>query len=197
MKKILVVGSFMTDLVVQTERLPKNGETLIGQSFNQFVGGKGANQAVAAARLGAPVTMIGKVGTDAFGTEHIESLKNESVGCSNVFRTDRSKTGIGSITLDSQGNNRIIVIPGANMELTEEEIRQSENLIADSDIIILQCEIPMAVNYLTAELAKKYGKTVILNPAPAQKIDKQYIDKIDMIVPNEMEAALLTGIEIN
>jgi ribokinase len=196
MKKIMVIGSFMTDLVVQTERLPKNGETIIGTSFNQFTGGKGANQAVAAARLGGVVSMIGKVGHDVFGDEHLTALKAAGINQQNVFRDATAKTGVGSITLDAQGNNRIIVVPGANMELTIEELERCEEMIANSDIVILQLEIPMAVIYRSIELAKKYNKQVIFNPAPAQLIDEKYIKLIDWVIPNETEAELLTGIAV-
>ncbi|EOH95555.1 ribokinase [Enterococcus pallens] len=196
MKKILVIGSFMTDLVVQADRLPKNGETFIGNSFNQFTGGKGANQAVTAARLGGKVDMIGKVGDDAFGQEHIEALENDGIDSKNVFRDPKKATGVGSITLDAEGNNRIIVVPGANMELTVEEIDSCEALIAANDIIILQLEVPLPVVYRSIELARKHNKFVIFNPAPAQKIDEKYNDMINLIIPNETEAELLTGIAI-
>lgn len=196
MKKILVIGSFMTDLVVQADRLPKNGETFIGNSFNQFTGGKGANQAVTAARLGGKVDMIGKVGDDAFGQEHIEALENDGIDSKNVFRDPKKATGVGSITLDAEGNNRIIVVPGANMELTVEEIESCEALIAANDIIILQLEVPLPVVYRSIELARKHNKFVIFNPAPAQKIDEKYNDMINLIIPNETEAELLTGIAI-
>lgn len=197
MKKILVIGSFMTDLVIQTERLPKNGETIIGTSFNQFTGGKGANQAVAAARLGGNVAMIGKVGMDAFGAEHLQALETEGINTKNIFQDSKTKTGVGSITLDAHGNNRIIVVPGANMTLTVDELQQSEALIAESDIIILQLEIPLPVVYRAIELAKKYEKQVIFNPAPAQLIEEKYNQLIDWVIPNETEAELLTGIEVN
>lgn len=196
MKKILVIGSFMTDLVVQTERPPKNGETIIGTAFNQFTGGKGANQAVAAARLGSDVSMIGKVGSDAFGAEHITALETEKINTNNIYRDPKTKTGVGSITLDAQGNNRIIVVPGANMELTIAELEQCEELISKSDIIILQLEIPLPVVYRSIELSKKYGKQVLFNPAPAQTIDEKFNSLIDWVIPNETEAELLTGIEV-
>lgn len=197
MKKILVIGSFMTDLVVQTERLPKNGETIIGTSFNQFTGGKGANQAVAAARLGGQVSMIGKVGNDSFGEEHMIALEEEEINNKNIYYDFKIKTGVGSITLDSDGNNRIIVVPGANMELTTDEVESCEDLIIENDIIILQLEIPLPVVYRSIELAKKHNKYVIFNPAPAQKIEEKYISMIDMVIPNETEAELLTGVNVD
>jgi ribokinase len=197
MKKILVIGSFMTDLVIQTEKVPVDGETTIGKTFHRFTGGKGANQAVAAARLGGDVTMVGKVGNDDFGKEHLESLKANRVNCDFVWMDEQAGTGIGSIVIDRDGNNRIIVVPGANLKLTGQEIEALENVIATADIVVLQLEIPMPTVYKAIDLAHKHRKTVVLNPAPAQKIDAQYISKIDFIIPNETEAGLLTGIPVN
>lgn len=197
MKKILVIGSFMTDLVIQTEKVPVDGETTIGKTFNRFTGGKGANQAVAAARLGGDVTMVGKLGKDDFGKEHMESLKANQVDCDSVWMDEEASTGIGNIVIDRNGNNRIIVVPGANLNLTEQDIEAIENVIAATDIVVLQLEIPISTVYKAIDLAHKHHKTVVLNPAPAQKIDSQYISKIDFIIPNETEASLLTGIHVN
>ncbi|WP_449621150.1 ribokinase [Robertmurraya sp. Marseille-Q9965] len=197
MKKILVIGSFMTDLVVQTPKVPVEGETIIGSTFNRFTGGKGANQAVAAARLGGDVTMIGKLGEDDFGREHIDALKAENVNHQSVIYDSQSNTGVGNIVIDQNGNNRIVVIPGANLRLTEKDIASFENVIIDSDIVVLQLEIPMETVYKSIELAHKHGKTIILNPAPAQPIKSIYIDKVDYFIPNETEASLLTNIEVS
>lgn len=196
MKKILVIGSFMTDLVVQTEKVPVEGETTIGKTFNQFTGGKGANQAVAAARLGGKVTMAGKLGEDDFGKEHIESLKANGIDHHSVLFDPEASTGIGNIVIDSTGNNRIIVVPGANLKLTEQDVEGMEDVIRDSDIIVLQLEIPVPTVYKAIDLANKHGKTVILNPAPAQKIDPDYVNKVDYIIPNETEASVLTNAEV-
>ncbi|MEQ2527995.1 ribokinase [Robertmurraya yapensis] len=197
MKKILVIGSFMTDLVVQTPKVPVEGETIIGSTFNRFTGGKGANQAVAAARLGGDVTMIGKLGEDDFGREHIDALKAEHINHQSVLYDSQSNTGVGNIVIDQNGNNRIVVIPGSNLRLTEKDIASFENVIIDSDIVVLQLEIPMETVYKSIELAHKHGKTIILNPAPAQPIKSSYIDKVDYFVPNETEASLLTNIEVS
>ncbi len=196
MKKILVIGSFMTDLVVQTEKVPVEGETTIGKTFNRFTGGKGANQAVAAARLGGNVTMAGKLGEDDFGKEHIESLKANGIDSRSVLFDPEASTGIGNIVVDSTGNNRIIVVPGANLKLTEQDVEGMEDLIRDSDIIVLQFEIPIPTVYKVIDLADKHGKTVILNPAPAQKIDPAFINKVDYIIPNETEASVLANEEV-
>ncbi len=197
MKKVLVIGSFMTDLVVQTDRLPVEGETIIGKSFHQFTGGKGANQAVAAARLGGNVEMIGKLGKDDFGKEHIRSLQEAGVQNQHILFDDHARTGVGNITLDNKGSNRIIVVPGANLELNEQEIEQLEDVVSDADIIVLQLEIPIQTVYKTIEIAKKYQKKLILNPAPAQAIDPSFADKVDYIAPNESEAFILSGIQVN
>jgi len=197
MKKILVIGSFMTDLVVQTPKVPVEGETIIGNTFNRFTGGKGANQAVAAARLGGDVTMIGKLGEDDFGREHIDALKFENINHHSILIDSQASTGVGNVVIDSNGNNRIIVVPGANLRLSEKDIEAFENVIINSDIVVLQLEVPMETVYKSIELANKHGKTIILNPAPAQPIDPKYMDKVDYFVPNETEASLLTNIEVS
>ncbi|MFP5110972.1 ribokinase [Bacillaceae bacterium C204] len=197
MKKILVIGSFMTDLVVQTPKVPVEGETIIGNTFNRFTGGKGANQAVAAARLGGDVTMIGKLGEDDFGREHIDALKSENINHHSILFDSQASTGVGNVVIDSNGNNRIIVVPGANLKLSEKDIEAFENVIINSDIVVLQLEVPMETVYKSIELANKHGKTIILNPAPAQPIDPKYMDKVDYFVPNETEASLLTNIEVS
>lgn len=196
MKKILVVGSFMTDLVAKAPRVPMEGETIIGDSFNVFTGGKGANQAVSAARLGGKVSMIGKLGMDNFASLHIDSMKKENIDYSAVLYDDKTSTGVGSITLEENGNNRIIIIPGANLKLTPEEIIRFENIIKENDIIILQLEIPLETVYKTIELARKNKKIIIFNPAPATNLNYEFIKMVDYIVPNETEAYLLTGIEV-
>jgi len=185
------------DLVALTPRAPMEGETIIGTSFQQFTGGKGANQAVGAARLGADVSMIGKLGRDSFGEAHIESLKREGVNYENVLFDDVASSGVGHITLEGNGNNRIIVIPGANHKLTPEDIENLEGEIEKSDIIILQLEIPFNTIYKSIELAHKHNKIIILNPAPAVKLEEDYVKLVDYIVPNESEATLLTGIKVS
>lgn len=186
----------MTDLVVQTQKLPLDGETIIGSTFNRFTGGKGANQAVAAAKLGGDVAMIGKLGEDDFGKEHIEALKTYNVNHQFVLFDSEESTGVGSIQIDKNGMNRIIVVPGSNLKLSEQDIEGLESVIIDSDIIVLQLEIPMETVYKSIELAHRHGKEIILNPAPAQPIDMDYIDKIDYFVPNETEASLLSNVEV-
>ncbi len=195
--KVLVIGSFMMDLVAQTPRAPIEGETIIGKTFNQFTGGKGANQAVAAARLGADVTMVGKLGRDTFGQAHIDSLKREGINYEHVLFDDVESSGVGCITLEENGNNRIIVIPGANLKLSPSDLKALSEEIKNSDIIILQLEISLETVYKAIELGHKFGKMIILNPAPAAKFDKDYIKLVDYIVPNESEASILTGIKVD
>lgn len=194
MKKILVIGSFMTDLVVQADRFVEEGETLIGNSFGQFTGGKGANQAVAAARLGGHVAMLGELGKDSFGKDQIASMEENGIDHSHVLFTDEASSGIGNPQLDSQGRNRIVVVPGANFKFTPEQLESLEDEIIKSDIIVLQLEIPVETVYKAIKLSNKNSKIVILNPAPAQHLDPHYAPMVDYLTPNEHEVQVLTGI---
>jgi ribokinase len=196
MKKIMVIGSFMMDLVVRTPKAPREGETIIGYSFSQFTGGKGANQAVAAARLGADVTMLGKVGDDNFGDAQIQSLKEAGVNIDYIMRDPHSSTGIGFITLESNGKNRIIIVPGANMLFSVHELKEHEELISRSDVIILQLEIPIETVYAAIDMGYKFKKTIILNPSPYTKIDRNYQSKIDYLILNEVEARDFTDVNV-
>ncbi|MFT8593170.1 MAG: ribokinase [Bifidobacterium sp.] len=197
MKKVLVIGSFMTDLVVKAERFVDEGETIIGESFNQFTGGKGANQAVACARLGGDVTMIGKLGEDGFGKDQIASMKENGIDYSHVLFTDKASSGVGNPQLDGKGRNRIVVVPGANALITTDEIDELKSVIEENDIIILQLEIPLPAVYRVIELCHELQKTVILNPAPAQKLDYKYAPMVSWIVPNEHESEILTGVKVD
>lgn len=194
--KILVVGSFMMDLVVRTPRVPENGETIIGTSFNRFPGGKGANQAVAAARLGGAVTMAGKVGSDDFGDEFLSVLASEGINTAYILRDSQAATGVGFITLDHAGNNRIVVVPGANLRYSVQDLAQIESLIKDSDILIMQLEMDMSVIEHAVELAGRYQVPVILNPAPARALDDELLRGVTYLTPNETEAEILTGVKV-
>ncbi|WP_316571601.1 ribokinase [Neobacillus sp. YIM B06451] len=185
-KKITVIGSINMDLVTKVSRVPLVGETVIGESFYTAPGGKGANQAVAAARLGAQVSMIGCVGGDTFGRELISNLESELIDTSKVEVVSGSSTGIASITV-SGGDNSIIVTPGANNLVTPEFILRHEKAISESDIIILQLEIPLETVKLAASIAKKHGVKVILNPAPFQVLPEQLLNDVDYLTPNEHE----------
>jgi ribokinase len=189
-KKITVIGSINMDLVTSTNIIPKVGETVLGKSFHSIPGGKGANQAVAAARLGADVTMIGCVGEDAFGQELKQHLKNQGINIDNVEPVTETSTGIASITL-SEGDNSIIVVPGANYHVTPELVQKFEPIIAVSDVLLLQLEIPLESVEKAVKIANKHQVTVILNPAPIQPLSKELLLKVNYITPNEHEQETL------
>lgn len=178
------------DLVTSTNRVPIMGETVLGEAFYTIPGGKGANQAVAAARLGAETTMIGCVGIDLFGQDLVKHLTNQGINTNYVEVVTDSATGIAAITLAS-GDNTIIVVPGANYHLTPELVASHEEVIATSDILLLQLEIPIESVEKAVELAKKHHVKVILNPAPMQPLTKELLQKIDYLTPNEHEQQLL------
>ena len=192
MNKVTVVGSFMYDLVATASRRPKTGETLIGDSFGMFLGGKGANQAIAASRAGASVTMVGRLGNDLFGDQFLEKFSEEGIKTNFVIQDTENGTGVGMPLIDASGDNSIVIIPQANMALTVENIDKAESVIADSDVLILQCEVPMEANKRAAEIANKNDTLVILNPAPARKIPDTLLSLVDIITPNESEAEILT-----
>jgi len=192
MNKVTVVGSFMYDLVATASRRPKTGETLIGDSFGMFLGGKGANQAIAASRAGASVTMVGRLGNDLFGNQFLEKFSEEGIKTDFVIQDTENGTGVGMPLIDASGDNSIVIIPQANMALTVENIDKAESVIADSDVLILQCEVPMEANKRAAEIANKNDTLVILNPAPARKIPDTLLSLVDIITPNESEAEILT-----
>jgi ribokinase len=196
-KTILVIGSSNTDLVVNTCRFPLPGETILADRFFMNPGGKGANQAVAASRLGAKVILIAKLGDDLFGQAALESLKKEGIETKDIFMDKDTASGIALITVDQNGENNIVVAPGANMNLSAVDIDMVENLIAGSDIILTQLEIPVKTILHIAMLAKKHGKKMVLNPAPATELPQSILTGLYLLTPNETEAALLTGIRGN
>ena len=187
----------MMDLIVRADRMPKEGETIVGKEFQRAPGGKGANQAMAAARLGGNVTMIGRVGDDLFGQDQIQSLRQAGIETSYITVDPEAPTGVGSITLDdSSGNNRIIIVPGANMRCTPSDVDRAEAVFEQADVILLQLEIPLEVNRYVLQRARKLGKPVIFNPAPARPLDKEMLELVTVLTPNETEAEALTGVEI-
>lgn len=193
---LTVVGSFMMDLVVRTPRIPSDGETVIGLSFGRFPGGKGANQAVAAARLGADVTMIGKLGTDGFGDEMLATLNAEKINTEHILRDEAAASGVASIMLEESGRNRIVVVPGANLRYTPEDLRSVEHIISKSDIVMMQMEIDMSVIEEGVALTAKHQVPVLLNPAPAQELSNDVLRRISYLTPNETETEILTGIKV-
>lgn len=190
---ITVIGSLNMDLVTYTQRIPKIGETVIGRDFKQVPGGKGANQADAIAKLGIPVNMLGCVGVDMMGKTLLDSLHKDGVDVSNIFRSKNTSTGIATITVDDEGNNMIVVVSGANYQLMPAHIQNMSKIIMDSDIIVTQLEIPLETVKYSLETAKKFGKTTILNPAPACQLDDSLLSCVDLLIPNETELELLSG----
>lgn len=196
MNKVCILGSINMDMVVSINKMPLIGETIFSDNFKLAHGGKGANQAVASRRLGADVYMISKVGEDAYGVEIVNSLKDENIHVKNVFKDDSRPTGTAIITVDSDGNNSIIVVPGANMALSLKEIAKCKEVIANSDIIVAQFETPIEATIEAFKLARENDVITILNPAPAKKIPIELLKYTDIIVPNETEATTLTGVNV-
>ena len=192
---ILVVGSLNMDLVIQTPRYPKYGENLFGSDFNTYPGGKGANQAVAAARLGANVKMIGRVGTDAFGNILIQTVTQSGVDTSYLSRDEQAATGVALIIVDSYGQNTIVVANGANGKITPEDISAAEDAFRQASVLVLQFEIPLPATARAIQLGRKYGAQVVLNPGPARVVDAEFLSEVDYLIPNEIEVATLTGVE--
>lgn len=194
MKKILVIGSINMDLVTFCERAPRGGETLFGKEFLQIPGGKGANQAVAMGKLESDVVMLGKVGTEGMGDILIDSMKKDGVKVENIEKTEKT-TGIAKIIVEDSGQNRILVVSGANGEVDKEYIDRHIKEIENSDIIVTQLEIPLKTVKYALKIAKELGKITVLNPAPAAKLDLEIIKNSDYIIPNETELEILTGIK--
>lgn len=192
MKKpiITVIGSINMDLVTIATKAPEQGETILGEKFHQIPGGKGANQAVACARLGAEVYMVGAVGHDSFGNTLRNHLAEEGINVTNVKPVTHCETGIAAITI-SEGDNRIIVVPGANAAVTPEDVEKCEDIMAKSDVCLLQLEIPLQTIEKAASLAKKHGVKVILNPAPAQSLPTSLIENVSLLTPNEHERPII------
>lgn len=194
--RVLVVGSANMDLVVSCDRFPTPGETLLARDFNMFPGGKGANQAVACARLGGEVQFLGKVGNDDFGTRLLSSLKSDGVHTDGVLAEKDGVTGIALITVDGAGENQILVVSGSNMRLIPQDIEDHGNLFAESDVVLTQLEIPVRVVEKTIAMAGRYGATMILNPAPARDLPVDLLAGVDILTPNTTEAETLSGIEV-
>lgn len=192
---IVVVGSLNMDLVVHTNRHPKPGETLLGRDFQTFPGGKGANQAVAAARAGGQVFIIGRVGEDAFGSVLLESIARDGVNTTFVRRTSSTASGVALITLDAEGQNTIVVASGANEMLTAQDVLASESIFENAAALLMQLETPLDAVAQATELARKHKVRVILNPAPAQALSSNFLEQIDYLIPNENELALMTGVQ--
>lgn len=194
MVKIAVVGSINMDLVVTSDRRPKAGETLFGRDFQTVPGGKGANQAVAAARLGADVAMIGCVGQDMFGEAMIENLKQNGVSIRNVEPVPHVSSGTSHITI-AEGDNSIIFVEGANGKLTPSLVEKAASTLKAADIILIQQEMPEETVEYVASFCKEFDKTLIFNPAPAREVSDEVIAQATYITPNEHEFAMMFGAE--
>ena len=192
--RIVVVGSFIMDLVVRASRRPARGETLIGTDFGMFPGGKGANQAVAAGRLGGSVCMVGCLGTDSFGDMFLALLEDEGIDTRFVVRDSTEGTGIGNPVIDADGDNSIIIVPRANTKLSPADVEKAGEAIASADVLVLQLEVPMSASLRAAEIARASSTKVLVNPAPAAPLPDSFLSLVDVVVPNEIEFEGLTGI---
>jgi len=194
---VVVIGSLNMDLVTRAPRLPKGGETLIGHSFATVSGGKGANQAVAAARLGAQVAMVGCVGNDDYGVQLRDALLAEQIDCQAVS-TVADSSGVALIVVDDNSQNAIVIVAGANGAMTPAVIDRFDAVLQAADVIICQLEIPDATVGHALKRARELGKTVILNPAPASRpLPADWFTAIDYLIPNESEAAALSGLPVD
>ncbi len=196
MKKIVVIGSLNMDLVARVVEMPKVGETVFGSNFMQIPGGKGANQAVAIARLGGDVSMIGRVGEDSFSDTLIQGLSTDGVNVDAIQKANGSATGTALIMVNEKGNNSIVVVPGANFNLTKEALDQEieAEKLASADILLMQLEIPLETVSYALKRSKELGKFTILNPAPAVALDKDILKDVDLLLPNETELEALSGV---
>jgi len=194
--RIVVVGSSNTDMVVKAERIPVPGETVTGGQFVMAAGGKGANQAVAAARLGAEVTFVARIGRDMLGDQAVEGYEKEGIVTDWIIRDPERHTGVALIMVDQQGENLIAVASGANHALTPADVERAAERIRAADAVMLQLETPMDTVQFTAQLAADAGVPVILDPAPAAPLDRSLIERVTYLTPNESEAERLTGLPV-
>ncbi|MDR1259228.1 MAG: ribokinase [Tannerellaceae bacterium] len=195
-KGIVVVGSSNTDMVVKANRLPVPGETILGGTFLMSPGGKGANQAITIARLGADVVFVSKIGNDLFGMQAREIYKEEKIDTRFVFTDDNNPSGVALISIDTFGENCIVVAGGANMSLSRQDIDKAYRSIQEADMVLLQLEIPTDTVEYVIDTAWRLGRKVILNPAPATHLSEGLVKKLYAILPNRVEAEMLTGIKV-
>jgi ribokinase len=197
MKKIVVVGSSNTDLIIKVPEIPRPGETLLGGEFKTFPGGKGANQAVAAARAGGDVIFIAAVGDDAYGVDAIKGYRVDNINTENIKVCKGIPSGIAMITVSEKGENAITVAPGANAQLRPEDLEEAEEPFHEADYMLIQLETPLDTVLKAVELCKELNTKVILNPAPAAELSGEILQKVNIITPNETEAERLTGIVVS
>lgn len=197
MPDVVVLGSLNMDLVARTGRMPRPGETVFGEDFVTVPGGKGANQAAAAARLGASVEMIGRVGADAFGPTLIANMRQQGVGVEHVGIDERASTGVALIIVDGEGENSIVVVPGANGRVSEGDLHAAHDLLASASFLVAQLEVPLPVVRAAIQIARGLDLRVILNAAPAQHVDADFVRGVFCLVVNEFEAETLAGVAVN
>ncbi|MCG2589401.1 ribokinase [Rhodohalobacter sulfatireducens] len=197
MSEIIVLGSSNTDMIVKVPRIPAPGETILGGEFVKAAGGKGANQAVAAARSGGDVTFIANTGDDNLGKEAIEGFKKEGINTNHIFVDADAPSGVALIFVGEDGENSIAVASGANGKLTPSQIDEIEYVISGGSILLTQLETPLETVERAIKIANKNGVKVILNPAPAQSLSDDLLKQIDILTPNQSEAELLTGIKVD
>jgi ribokinase len=193
---VLVVGSSNTDLVIKMERLPKPGETMLGGKFVTSAGGKGANQAVSAARAGAAVTFIARIGRDNFGDKAIAGLAAEGINVKYMVRDEAHPSGVALILVDRAGENTIAVAPGSNGQLSTADLHKARSAFLKASVLLLQLETPLETVEAAAEMAASAGARIILNPAPAQALPGSLLRRVFVLTPNETETALLTGVSL-
>ncbi|MEO7992376.1 MAG: ribokinase [Chryseolinea sp.] len=196
-QSIIVIGSSNTDMVIKTEKFPLPGETLLGGEFFMFPGGKGANQAVAAARLGGNVTFITKIGNDIFGKQALQQFINEGIRTDLIIDDSEHPSGVALITVDAKGENTIVVAQGSNGVLTTQDLSKIKTEIEQHDILLMQLEIPMSTVLYAAQTASQQNKKVILNPAPAALLPDEIYKTLFLITPNESEAEIISGTKIS
>jgi ribokinase len=200
MGKVVVVGSLSQDLVAKAARFPRRGETLRGTEFGMFAGGKGNNQAMSAARAGASVSMVGRVGADSFGEMLIQTLNNNGVDAQFVIKDNEVGTGIAHITVSEEGDNAITIVQNANLRLCAADVEAAAAKISEADVLLMQLEVPAETDRAAAQLARKAGTIVMLNPAPApdnEVLPAELMANVDIFIPNQTEAHLLTNIVVS
>lgn len=196
MDKIFVAGSSNTDMVIKSKKFPKPGETILGGRFLMNPGGKGANQAVAAARLGGMVTFVGKIGNDIFGKQAVRLMEDEGINVENVVTDQEMPSGVAMITVDEKGENSIVVASGSNGTLNAADVEKAQEEVDKAAIILMQLEIPLDTVEYIARIGAEKNKTVILNPAPAADLSDSLLRNVSILTPNETEAELLTGVKV-
>lgn len=194
---VVNLGSLNMDLVVRTKRIPRPGETVHGQQFTTIPGGKGANQAAAAARLGAKVEMVGRVGDDSFGPTLLDNMRTQGVGVSHVLQDPRAPSGTAMIIIDEHGENSIVVAPGANGRVSRGDLEAARDLLVQARYLVMQFEIPLPVVRDAIALARELGVSVILNPAPAHAVANDFFQGVYCLIVNETEARAFTDIEVD